>query len=52
MRIWEDSIGIDIKGIVVNTRDSIDWIKGRNYCKALLIASLNYRVLYISYKVM
>ena len=32
---WEDNIGMDLKGIIVNTRNWFDLTQDRDYCRAL-----------------
>jgi hypothetical protein len=41
---WEDNIKMDLKEIVINTRNWVDSAQDRDYWKALVNAALNLRV--------
>jgi hypothetical protein len=43
-RRWEDNIKIDLKEIVINTRNWVDSAQDRDYRRALVNAALNLRV--------
>jgi len=43
-RRWEDNTRIDLKEIVINTRNWVDLTLDRDYWRALLNAALNHRV--------
>ena len=43
-RRWEDNIRMDLKEIVINTRNWVDSAQDRNYWRALVNAALNLRV--------
>ena len=40
----EDNIRVDLKEVVINTRDWVDLAQGRAYCRALVNATLSIRV--------
>ena len=42
-RISEDNIRMDLKEIGTNTRNGVDSIQDRDYCKSLVNAALNLR---------
>ena len=44
VRRWEDNIGIDLKEIVVNTRNWINSAQKWDYWKFVVNAALNFRV--------
>jgi hypothetical protein len=44
-RIWEDNIRIDPKGISINTRNWVGSTQDRDHCRAVVNATLNFRVL-------
>ena len=41
---WEDNIIMDLKEIVINTRNLVNSTQDRDYCRALVNAALNLRV--------
>ena len=41
---WEDNIKMDLKKIVINTRNWIDSAQDRDYWRAIVNAALNLRV--------
>ena len=41
---WEDSIRMDLKEMVINTRNRVDLTQDRDYRRALVNAALNLRV--------
>ena len=43
-RRWEDNIRIDLKEMVVNTRNWVDSAQERGYWKYLVNSALNFRV--------
>ena len=43
-RRWEDTIGIDLKEMGINTRNWVDLAQDRNYWIAIAIATLKLRV--------
>ena len=43
-RRWEDNIRIELKEIVINTRNWVDSAQDRDYLRALVNAALNLRV--------
>ena len=45
-RRWEDNIRMDLKGIGINTSNSVDSAQDRDYWRALVNAALNLRVPY------
>ena len=44
MHRWEENIKMDLKEIVVNTRNWVDSDEDRDYWRALVNAALNLRV--------
>ena len=44
-RRWEDNVRMGLKEIGVNTRNRVDSIQDRNYCRGLVNVELNLRVL-------
>ena len=38
---WEDNIRMDLKELGVNTRNCVDSVQNRDYCRALVNAALN-----------
>ena len=40
-RSWEDNIGMYLEEIGINTRNYVDSVQDRNYCRALVNAVLN-----------
>ena len=38
---WEDNIRMDLKEIGINTRNLVDLAQDRDYCRALVNATLN-----------
>ena len=43
-RRWEDNIRMDLKEIVINTRNWVDSVQDRDYLRALVNAALNRQV--------
>ena len=43
-RRWEDNIRIDVKEIVINTRNWVDSAQDRDYWRVLVNAALKFRV--------
>ena len=43
-RRWEDNVGIDLKEIGINTRNSVNSAQDMGFWKAFVIAALNLRV--------
>ena len=43
-RRWEDNIRMNLKGIVINSRNWVDLTQDRDYWRALVNATLNLRV--------
>ena len=45
LRRWEDNIRMDLEEIGINAGNWVDSAQDRNYCRALVNATLNLRVL-------
>ena len=46
MHGWEDNISMDLKEIVINTKNCVNSTQDRDYWRALVNAALNLRVQY------